>query len=434
MRSFPLSREELLACPFLSGVDWERFVGYLDILLPEIGEGDPVLCAEEDRVKTIAVIFAVILKKGGVFLANPRWGKSEWDRVQELVAFARVYGSCPIQSSSKAFPISREPRIMVPSSGTSGTIRFCVHTLDTLSAAVKSLFLFHSEKALSSINPLPVFHVGGWMPVVRACLTGGKTHLADWKAMEEGDFPPTPGEFCAISLVPTQLSRLIRTESGLQFLHRMEAIYLGGAGVPPGLIRFIRAEKLPVLLTYGMTETAAMMAVGTRADSNSSGNVWGQTLPGVEVRFSEDQEISVQTDALFRGYYPDDRDIGEFTTGDIGRWMPDKQLQVLGRKDFMINTGGEKVSPEEVETVLADFLPGIALAVTSRKDPEWGEQVVAVLEPPVSKDTLRMVRDKLAACLAPHKIPKVFLVGRAIPRSSLGKVNRAALRVSVAGE
>ena len=134
-----------------------------------------------------------------------------------------------------------------------------------------------------------------------------------------------------------------------------------------------------------MTETAAMMAVGTRADSNSSGNVWGQTLPGVEVRFSEDQEISVQTDALFRGYYPDDRDIGEFTTGDIGRWMPDKQLQVLGRKDFMINTGGEKVSPEEVETVLADFLPGIALAVTSRKDPEWGEQVVAVLEPRCQK-------------------------------------------------
>ncbi|MCZ6674737.1 MAG: AMP-binding protein [Verrucomicrobia bacterium] len=433
MRPFPETRDHLLERPFLTEAGWGPFGRRLDEVLGLIGDGQSVLCVEEDPIRALAVIFATVLKKGGVFLANPKWRSSEWEAVDKLTGFHQVFGDCPIQPDTTRAASFCESRFMIPSGGTSGKVRFCVHSSDTLAAAVKSLYNFHGEKPLNSINPLPVFHVSGLMPVLRACLTGGRTGIANWKTIESGSFPSFPGEPSSISLVPAQLARTIKTEEGLRFLHGFVTIYLGGAGTPPDLIRFIRSEKLPVLFVYGMTETAAMVVAGSRADTDSMGNLWGQPLPGVSVSLPEDQEIHIQTQSLFRGYFPDDAKVSDFATGDVGQWTVDHQIQVLGRKDFLINSGGEKVNPEEVEAILRECLPGVKLAVAGRCHAEWGEQVVALVEVDLSSDSLERLRQKLEVRLAVHKIPAEFIKGIMIPLNALGKVDRAALKAIISG-
>lgn len=428
MINFPNTKAQLLERPFLCEPEWGNFCDQLDEVLASISPGESVLCAETDRVRALAICFASLLKGGGIFFANPNWKENEWLEVQRVARFHRVFGICPVTADSAQAFRFEAARIMIPSGGTSGRIRFCVHTLETLSAAVASLSKFHGGKKLNGINTLPVFHVSGLMPVVRACLTGGLVRMVEWKALEAGDFPAALDEVCSISLVPTQLARLIGVESGIRFLHGMDTIYLGGGAASPDLVRFIRTEKLPVLFVYGMTETAAMVVVGSRGDSNSAGQLWGRPLPGVSLELAEAGEINVETEALFRGYFPDDSHKENYATGDLGKMTLDGQLQVLGRQDFIINSGGEKVRPEEVEAALADCLPDQTMAVTGRLSEEWGEELVAVLENPLSDKVVRDAVEDLTQKLAPHKIPKDFVVVEKIPRTGLGKVDRVALK------
>ena len=71
-------------------------------------------------------------------------------------------------------------------------------------------------------------------------------------------------------------------------------------------------------------------------------------MPGVLISLNEEQEIVIQSKSLFRGYFPEDAEQIQFLSGDLGRWVTDELMEVIGRKDFLINSGGEKVNPEEV--------------------------------------------------------------------------------------
>ena len=101
---------------------------------------------------------------------------------------------------------------------------------------------------------------------------------------------------------------------------------------------------------------------------------------------------------------------------------------MIGRKDFLINTGGEKVNPEEVEAAIVELLPGASVAVCGLPDAEWGERVVVVFENEIPEDKITTLKTILGERLAAYKVPKDFLSGRAIPRLAVGKVNRAELR------
>ncbi|NET39667.1 MAG: AMP-binding protein, partial [Cyanothece sp. SIO1E1] len=306
MRPFPDTLAKLLEQPFLTEPDWDRFTELVHKRMDAIEVGESVLCAEVDPVNAIAVIFSTLLKGGGVFLANPDWRQNEWEQVMFLTGFHKVFGEVPAVADPASGQRFREARVMIPSGGTSGVIRFCVHSLDTLASAVYALYRHQRRKPLNSFNSLPMFHVSGLMPVWRALLTGGLVKLIDWKFLDADPSPKHPGKPCSISLVPTQLFHLAQSSAGLSFLHSLDVIYLGGGKTPPQLVQLIRYEKLPVEFVYGMTETAAMVVYGTRGDTDELGAVWGQALPGVEIMLNEDGEISVRSQSLFRGYYPED--------------------------------------------------------------------------------------------------------------------------------
>jgi O-succinylbenzoic acid--CoA ligase len=276
---------------------------------------------------------------------------------------------------------------------------------------------------------LPVHLVAGLAVVGRAWTTGAPVTVHpgfDPLAVEE--VGRQGGAF--VSLVPTMLRRLLDTapEAVAGFGH----ILLGGGAVDPALLARAREVGATVSATYGMTETWG----GVVHD--------GHPLAGVELRLdsADDDgavgEILLRAPMLMRGYRrcPEGTAAaidaeGWYRTGDVGRFDPEAggRLWVVDRLGDVVNTGGVKVSPTEVERVLARH-PAVAdVCVAGRPDPDWGQRVVAFVvpaepgSPPSLSDLRSFARDQLPAA----KLPREVVVLTAIPRTPGGKALRRLL-------
>jgi O-succinylbenzoic acid--CoA ligase len=293
---------------------------------------------------------------------------------------------------------------------------------------------------------LPLHLVAGLAVVGRAWTTGNAVTVLpafDPATVAEcaGAHRPTgvgsggrPADF--VSLVPTMLRRLLDADpaGAAAFDH----ILLGGGSIDPALLERARAAGATVSTTYGMTETWGGIVHN------------GHPLPGVELRLDTAAagddgagadgigEILVRAPMLMRGYrlWPEgtaaaiDGD-GWYRTGDLGRFDPDAggRLWIVDRVGDGVNTGGVKVSPTEVERVLAGHPAVAEVCVTGRPDPDWGERVVAWVVPaagaPPALDDLRSYARDL---LSPAKLPREVVVVDAIPRTPGGKPLRRLLR------
>jgi O-succinylbenzoic acid--CoA ligase len=145
----------------------------------------------------------------------------------------------------------------------------------------------------------------------------------------------------------------------------------------------------------------------------------------VRLEIADDGRIALETDALFRGYYPEFDASRRFVTADLGR-LDRGRLIVLGRHDGAINTGGEKVQPAEVEAVLRATGEFDDVAVLGLAHPEWGQAVVAVYATARRPDFAK-VDTLVAAQLAPAKRPKHYVAVPEWPRTAAGKLDRAQL-------
>ena len=432
MRPFPTDPDEILSAPFLSEPDWSGFARRMYSAIGHLGQpGARVLVAERDPVAFTAVLMAGICRGCEVFLASPDWRDFEWEQVSESANFRRVFGDCPLPTGGDD-PVATGPaRIMVPTGGTSGAPRFCVHTPETLSSSVRSLCLHLGDGPLSSANCLPLFHVSGMMQVIRALLTGGVVSFVPWKSLQRGEFERRIPHAGSISLVPTQLARILELEGGPEWLKQFDPIFLGGGGMRPDWIERIRDQELPVQFVYGLTETAAMVAQGGVEEIDECGTVWARPLPGVTIGLTGAGEVEIESASLFRGYYPEDSGISQFRTGDLGRMDQRGRLAILGRKDLVVNTGGEKVNPVEVETAVLRLYPGAIPVALGLPDQEWGERLVVALEGSPAQMDVTALKRNLEKMLAPHKIPKQVIPLIAIPRTASGKVDYPRLKLEL---
>jgi O-succinylbenzoic acid--CoA ligase len=228
-------------------------------------------------------------------------------------------------------------------------------------------------------------------------------------------------EVTLVSLVSTMLHRL--RDAGLSEAPALRAALLGGGPVPRDLLEWAAESGLPVLQTYGMTETSSQIAtLGAREALTRKGSA-GRPLPGVELRIDAGGEILVRGPMVSPGAIGDD---GWLHTGDRGRRDEDGFLYVEGRIGDTIVTGGENVMAAEVEDALRSH-PAVAdAAVVGRPDAEWGEAVTAfvVLEAEVENaELIGHCRARLAAYKAPRAIHRVD----ELPRNAAGKVRRNAL-------
>lgn len=257
---------------------------------------------------------------------------------------------------------------------------------------------------------LPLDHVAGVMTVVRSRLFGVEPVVLP--SFDPAEVAAADAD--AVSLVPTMLERLLAHGADLG---RWRWILLGGAAVLPSLLERARAAGGRVVRTYGMTETCG----GVVYD--------GEPLPGVEVRVEAGGTVALRTPTIMEGYRGGRTPLedGWFPTGDLGEW-DGTQLRVLGRADETIVTGGENVSPDEVEALLASHPAVAEVAVAGRPDPEWGERVVAFVVPaPGSAPDLEDLRAHVKAQAGAYKAPRELVLVERLPRLPSGKVARASL-------
>ncbi|WP_402462156.1 AMP-binding protein [Isoptericola aurantiacus] len=308
---------------------------------------------------------------------------------------------------------------------------------------------------------LPATHVAGMQVVVRSVLAGTPLTAADPDAAFAPDglasllaAPLAGDDPVFVSLVPTQLHRVIAAAdagapAGLRALARCGGVLLGGAATPPGLLERARAAGVPVVRTYGMSETAG----GCVYD--------GVPLPGVRLRLApgpaDDASgagvVEIAGPTLATGYLgADDATAAAFVEGRDGRWLrtsdlgtlTDGVLSVLGRADDVVVTGGVNVAPAAVEAVLGELL-GAEVCVVGVPDDEWGQAVVAVVAVPAASGTARgarrpeawgrvldddelarvrsVVADRVGRAAAPRRVLEV----PALPLRGPGKIDRAAV-------
>ncbi len=302
--------------------------------------------------------------------------------------------------------IEPDVAFVVPTSGTTGEPKGVelTHAMVAASAEATSTHLGVDAARHRWLACLPLSHVGGLSVVTRALHTGAGLEVHE--RFDAADVDAAAASGCThVSLVATALRRIDPS--------RWERIVLGGSAPPAD-------RPANTVATYGLTETG-------------SGVVYdGVPLPGVDLRIGDDGEVLVRGPMVARWYRDGspvtDRD-GWLATGDLGRLVDDR-LEVFGRRDDRIITGGENVHPDPVEARLRAH-PAVAdAAVVGRPDPEWGEAVVAVIEvaPDAAAPSLDEVRDWVRATLPAFMAPRAVEVVGALPRTALGKVQRGAVR------
>jgi O-succinylbenzoic acid--CoA ligase len=307
-------------------------------------------------------------------------------------------------------------------SGTSGQPRPVSLTYGNfLFSAVGSAFNLGVDPSDRWLCCLPLSHVAGLSIVIRSVIYGTTVVLLDGFDTEQVASTLVGGDISVVSLVPTQLVRLLEADAELS---RPRVILIGGGPVPEDALREALDRGGTVVQTYGMTETCSQVTTLTPEDAARKVGSAGRPLLTTHVRI-EDGEILVQGPTVSRDAFDPD---GWLHTGDLGHIDEEGFLYVTGRSSELIVTGSETVMPAEVEAVLLSH-PAVAdAAVVGRPDPEWQEAVCALIvladEAEVTEDELR---DHCAASLARFKVPKQVVFVSSIPRTPSGKLLRGEL-------
>ena len=373
--------------------------------------GNIEIC-EKDPIEFLVKFWGAIASNHHLFLSNPNAPQT------------RV-------SPVSAPQISTEITINIPTSGTTYQPKFATHTFNTLRNSVYATQHHFQSQRINSLCVLPLHHVSGLMQHLRSHLTHGQLIIWDWKKLENGDFPDVPLEKFYLSLVPTQLQKLIHRPE----LQRFKAILLGGAPPWKSLLQQARTRNLPIALTYGMTETASQIATLTPDKFRSGNNSVGKPLPHVSIEIRDNRgilckpgetgNINIHATSRMLGYFPHLDCDSSFQPDDLGYLDHDGYLHIVGRSSDKIITGGENVYPSEIEAAIRSIAFVLDLCVIGVEDETWGQVVVAVY---VGDSLLDIKLDQaLLKSLPKFKHPKHWIRVAAIPRNALGKIDRPLL-------
>jgi o-succinylbenzoate---CoA ligase len=322
-------------------------------------------------------------------------------------------------------PVDDRTALVIGTSGSTGVPKGALLSSEALTASAEA-----THRRLGGpggwLLAMSVRYIGGLQVLIRSMLAGVEPVMADLT----GGFRPdefAKAAFAALAvpgrhytaLVPTQLIRLIADGgAGLEALCEFDAVVLGGAAAPESLRQKAREAGVTAVPAYGMSETA-------------SGCVYdGVPLDVAEVRLTEGR-IDIRGSMLADGYRLFDGDSpfvdGWFHTSDLGRWLPDGRLEVVGRADDVINTGGVKVAPSLVERALTGMDGVTDACVVGVPDPEWGQAVAAAVVAS-ARPSEQALREAVRAAVGRAAVPKLIRFVDALPLLGPGKIDRAALR------
>ena len=423
---------------------------YLELTqLSASGIPPKIILAEREPLRFLASFIAACAANCPVFLCNPDWGTQEWQQVFDLVKPDIIFGvghgawgmgngnnntQCPMPNAQCPIP----NHIMIPTGGSSGQIKFAIHTWETLIASVQGFTEYFQLKQVNSFCVLPLYHVSGLMQFMRSFSTGGKLAILPFKAVETGEiFNIKQSEFL-ISLVPTQLQRLLQNSKLTEWLSQFNTVLLGGAPAWNELLEKARFHRIRLAPTYGMTETASQIAT-LKPDDFLGGKISsGQILPHAKVTIRNQQgeilnsnqigNITIQAQSLALGYYPITRENqADFQVDDLGFLDEQGHLNIVGRNSDKIITGGENIYPAEIESAIQATQLVADICVIGIPDKHWGQALTAIYIPKKSNTSALKIQTLLKDKLSKFKIPKYWIPQQNLPRNSQGKINRQQL-------
>ncbi|WP_310425724.1 AMP-binding protein [Chamaesiphon sp. VAR_48_metabat_135_sub] len=413
---------------WIVGVDGRAVIDRADRKVAELIQSQPsFISIVPDVQRGFVAEFIADLMAGWrlgipIFLGNPQWGSAE------LAQFSRL--------TAQVNRRQHRDLIMIPTGGSSGGVKFAMHTWQTLSASVWGFQEFYGVSAINAVCTLPLYHVSGLMQLLRSLLTDGKLFIIDFHQLYHD-----PNIFIEkvyiepyfISLVPTQLAKLLDLDS--QWLAQFQTILLGGAPPMIKLLTRARNARLPLALTYGMTETASQITSLKPAEFLAGHNSCGRVLPHVNIELMSSGEdftqrrldlqaksIRIKANSLMIGYFPNFNLANYFDPDDLGAFDLDGYLTIFGRNSGKIITGGENVFP--IEVVNAIMATGLVLDVwvLGLPDSYWGQVVTAVYVGKNAAVSGEILAQAIGGEISNYKIPKHWVPVPQLPRNSLGKV------------
>lgn len=293
---------------------------------------------------------------------------------------------------------------------------------------------------------LPLNHIGGISIILRSLLYGSAIfRMKSFHTEMIKTFLIENKLFQAASLVPTMLKRLLETP-GFYVHKKFKAILMGGGPIDQDLIEQCATKGIPLVPSYGMTETCAQIVAnpllkpsGTYGPMKSVGQVFSPNR--IQIRDEQKEPVGVNTSGeiwlkgpqVFDGYLNRDNepyfdDDGWFKTGDYGYLNANNQLFIESRRSDLIVTGGENVSPYEVESELKKIDPISEAAVIGLPDEEWGQRVVAVVVAKTKQSiNSENIQQKLKERITSFKIPQEIIQTDSLPKTRTGKIVRTEL-------
>ena len=331
-------------------------------------------------------------------------------------------------SSGKPFAIAEEDPfsttegalLVFQTGGSSGKPAQVIHSADNLLHAVAGLQTRIGFGPISSVCCLPLHHLGGWMQVHRAIQTSGSVFFCSCQELAVDTFArKLEGRW--LSLVPTQLYKLVKSTQALANLRKARGIFVGGAAISPRLSALCRQEELPVWPTYGMTETAGMVTLLSSEEFLDGREGVGQILPHSELSLGgKDGKIRIKCKSLCLAKPPRRFHPGEWLqTEDYGEFNDEGYWTVSGRGDRLIVSGGENLDPTIAERAIMGTGLVDECVVVGVKDERWGQLARAYLTP----SFVNLVEvQKLAKKLLPGaNYPREWIVTDKLPLTEMGK-------------
>lgn len=264
------------------------------------------------------------------------------------------------------------------------------------------------------LNCIPVNKVGGFMMRVRSIVLG-----FDYEEIKPVSNPMTQlqkdHDFTFISLVPMQIKAIVKDKISLDKLNRFSHVLLGGGPIDKGLLSEIEKLKHSIYHTYGMTETYSHIALKKLNNPNKQKHF--ECLPNVQVSINENSCLCIKT-----SFYTE-----LIQTNDLATLNSDGTFDIIGRVDFVINSGGVKINPEKVEELISEckFLKS-NFAISCVQDEEFGEKIVLVIESEILNHGNLL--NELKEILPMYSAPKEIVYINVLPLTSTGKINRPMLK------
>ncbi len=326
--------------------------------------------------------------------------------------------------SAASGPKGRGIRIALFTSGTTGNPRLVEISESNLAAsAAASGALLGDDADQRWLLALPLFHIGGLALVDRCARYGACVEIHE-KFDAERVAASLRHRVTYASLVPTMLERILALPDSRPFAG-LRAVLVGGGPATKKTLRIARERGLPVLQSYGMTETTSQVA--TERIGEADGTTCGPPLPGVQIKIVDAGGKDTAKEGAIHVNGPTVTTGDWLATGDIGSLDGRGRLTLFARRLDLILRGGENISPLEVEAALREC-PGVVDAVVlPLRDDAWGQvpHAYVVLDKPLAMQRLEgLLEDRLAR----FKIPRVWTILPKLPRNAVGKVDRMALR------